>query len=129
MSEHRKLPMDSIIRAVRGAVCTACYQRPRGSEKLGAEVARSCEGHCPIFFHLPALYRIAVHHDDIDAPGALDEAVRKTICPGCHLAPTAGEDCVEFANRTCPVSRLAGEVVTLIEALREWQHEQPPAAR
>ena len=129
MSEHRKLPMETIIRSIRGAVCTTCYQRPHGSERLGPEVARPCEATCPIFVHLPALYRIAVHHDDIDAPGALDEAVRHTICGGCHLAPTAGEDCVEFASRTCPLSRFAGEVVTLIEALREWQHENPPATR
>jgi hypothetical protein len=121
MSEHRKLSLDVIDRVVRDSVCTICYQRPHGSETLPNSVARSCEPGCPIFFHLPALYRIAVDMDT-SAPGALDVAVKKTICSGCHLAPTAGEDCVEFADRTCPLSRFAREVVTLIETLREWQH-------
>ena len=121
MAEHRKLPLELIKRAVRGTVCTACYQRPHGSESLPANVPRSCEGACPIFYHLPALYRIAVE-EDTSAPGALDTAVKQTICSGCHLAPTAGEDCVEFADRTCPLSRFSREVVSLIETLREWQH-------
>ena len=125
-SEHRKLPMQMILRAIRGSVCTMCYQRPPGSEKLPNNVARSCEPGCPIFVHFPALYRIAVHHDT-SAPGALDQAVRETICTGCHLAPTAGEDCVEFANRTCPLSRFSAEVVSLIETLRDWQHHHPVA--
>ena len=124
MSEPRKLPLDLIDRAVRGAVCTVCYQRPPGSESLPNRVPRSCEAGCPIFFHLPALYRIAVD-EDTSAPGALERAVKNTICAGCHLAPTAGEDCVEFADRTCPLSRFAAEVVTLIETLREWQHHGP----
>ena len=124
-SGHEK-PIDVVIRAVRGSVCTTCYQRPRGSEALPNTVARSCEGSCPLFFHLPALYRIAVHHDT-QAPGALECAVKQTICSHCHLAPTAGEDCAEFENRTCPLSRFAGEVVTLIETLREWQHAHPEA--
>ena len=121
MSEHRKLPLEMIQRGIRGSVCTICYQRPHGSEKLPNSVARSCEGGCPIFHHLPALYRIAVLADT-SAPGALEDAVKRTICSGCHLAPTAGEDCVEYADRTCPLSRFAREVVTLIETLREWQH-------
>ena len=120
MSEHRKLSLNVIERAIRDSVCTICYQRPHGSEALPNSVARSCEAGCPIFFHLPALNRIAADQDT-SAPGALDRAVKNTICGGCHLAPTAGEDCVEFADRTCPLSRFAREVVTLIETLREWQ--------
>ena len=122
--EHRKLPLHVIVRAVRASVCPICYQRPPGSEKLPNSEPRSCEPGCPIFFHLPALYRIAVH-EDTSAPGALDQAVRNAICTGCHLAPTAGEQCVEFANRTCPLSRFSREVVELIEALRAWQHHGP----
>ena len=121
MSEQRTCSLEVIRRGIRGAVCTICYQRPHGSDALPNTVARSCEGGCPIFFHLPALYRIAVA-DDTSTPGALDAAVKRTICSGCHLAPTAGDDCVEYADRTCPVSRFAREVVALIETLREWQH-------
>jgi hypothetical protein len=123
-SDHHDKPIDLIVRAVRGTVCRMCYQRPHGSERLPNTVARSCEPGCPLFFHLPALYRIAVHHDT-GAPGSLELAVKATICSHCHLAPTAGEDCAEFENRTCPLSRFAGEVVTLVETLREWQHANP----
>ena len=119
-AEHQK-PIDVIVRAVRGTVCTTCYQRPYGSETLPRTIARRCEAGCPIFVHLPALYRIAVHHDTA-APGALEKAVKETVCSHCHLAPTAGDDCAEFENRTCPLSRFAGEVVTLVETLRDWQH-------
>jgi hypothetical protein len=121
MSEHRKLPLDTIQRAIRGAVCTTCYQRPHRSELLPNSVARTCESGCPIFLHLPALFRVAVD-EDTSAPGALEAAVKNRICSGCHLAPTAGDNCVEFADRTCPLSRFAAEVVTLIETLRQWQH-------
>ena len=120
MSHMHKLPMESIVRAARGSVCPICYQRPHGSEKLANNVPRACEGHCPIFVHLPALFRIAVHHDT-SAPGALDAAVRASICSRCTLAPTAGDLCAEFAHRTCPLSRFSAEIVTLIETLREWQ--------
>ncbi len=123
MASHRHLRLDSIRRAVRGAVCPVCYQRPPGSETLPNNVARSCEGQCPIFCHLPKLYRITVRNDT-SAPGALDKAVRETICEGCTLAPTAGEFCSEFANRTCPLSRFSGVVVLLMETLREWQHRK-----
>lgn len=121
MANIQPLSLDSILRAVRGSVCVSCHQRPPLSEKLSNGVARSCEGACPIFYHLPALYRIAVH-GDTSAPGALDRAVRERICRRCSLAPTAGEDCAEFASRDCPLSRYAGDVVSLIEALRDWQH-------
>ena len=53
-------------------------------------------------------------------------AVREQACSNCHLATTAGDECVEFANRTCPLSRFSAEVVTLIEALRRWQHHEQP---
>ena len=125
MTHARHLSLDSILRAVRGTVCTTCYQRPLGSERLPNNVARACEGACPIFAHFPGLLRIAVH-GDTSAPGALDAAVRNEICNSCTLAPTSGERCIEFDDRTCPLSRYGRDVVALIEALREWQHHQTP---
>jgi hypothetical protein len=120
MSSVQHLSLDSILRAVRDKVCVTCYQRPPGSEKLPNGVARSCEGKCPIFYHLPALYRIAVH-DDSPAPGAIEQAIRGRICRHCSLAPTAGEECAEFSSRTCPLSRYGADVVGVIETLRDWQ--------
>jgi hypothetical protein len=121
MTHVKHLSLDSILRAIRGTVCPICYQRPAGSEQLGNGVARACEGTCPIFVNVPALYRIAVH-TDTSAPGAMETALREQICRRCTLSPTAGDQCVEFANRTCPLSRFSREVVSLIETLREWQH-------
>lgn len=126
MAEIHALSLDSILRAVRGTVCPICIQRPPGSEALPNNMPRSCEGACPIFAHLPGLYRIAVHGGTA-APGALEAAVKERICMKCSLAPTAGENCAEFASRTCPLSRYAGDVVSILEALREWQHR--PAAK
>jgi hypothetical protein len=120
MSDHRKLTLNTIERAVRGAVCPACYQRPPGSEALGNDVPRECQGGCPIFLNLPALYRIAVH-DKPDNSESLDRMVKQTICTTCDAAPTHGEFCAEFQARTCPLSRFSNEVVALIETLREWQ--------
>jgi len=123
MIGKRKLTMRSIERAIRGAICPLCYQRPHGSESLGNDVPRACQPHCPIFMNLPALYRIAVH-DDTSAPGALETRIRESICPNCTLAPTHGDFCAEFQNRTCPLSRFLIDVVLLIEALREWQKHE-----
>lgn len=118
---HRKASnIDSIKRAIRGSVCAVCYQRPRGSESLGNNVPRACEPACPIFNRLPDLYRIAVH-DDTARAGELEQRIRSAICSACSLAPTAGEFCAEYQNRTCPLSRFAVEVVQLIETLRAWQ--------
>ena len=122
MPAHRKVTLHTIERAIRGAVCPACYQRPHGSEKLGNDVPRECQPHCPIFLNLPALYRLAVHSGEMTEPGALDRAIKQTICPACTLTPTHGEYCAEFEARTCPLSRFAGEVVILIETIRDWQH-------
>ena len=120
MPAPRKLTLQTVERAIRGAVCPACYQRPPGSEKLGNDVPRECQGTCPIFINLPALYRIAVT-GHTDEPGALDRMIKQTICPTCDVAPTHGEFCAEFQARTCPLSRFSAEVVTLIETLRAWQ--------
>ena len=96
MNEPRKLPMHSIVRAIRGTVCPICYQRPHGSDMLPNHIARSCEGGCPIFFHLPALYRIAVPHNNSE-PGTLEAAVRSTICQ--PMLP--GSQCGGAVRRIC----------------------------
>jgi len=121
MTHVRHLSFDSIQRAVRGAVCPICYQRPHGSETLANNVPRECEPSCPLFLHLPALYRIAVHNNT-SSPGALEQAVMQEICGSCTLTTTAGALCPAFAARSCPLSRFSGEVVALLETLRDWQH-------
>src|SRR4051812_41064313 len=92
---------DVAHRLVRDVACTQCYQRPPGSELLGPEAPRACEGRCPLFIHLPALIGLAGRVDD--APGSCDLAVRDRVCGGCRLTPTAGDYCAEYAARTCPL--------------------------
>ena len=106
----RHLPMPEVARRLaRQVACTQCYQRPPGSAALGPEVARACEGSCPLFFHLPTLVRLAEHVGD--EPGACEAAVKDSICAGCHLTPSAGDFCADYSARTCPLSRYSAAVV------------------
>lgn len=106
-------------RAARATACPHCYQRPPGSEALGPETARSCEARCPLFIHLPLLVQIAgrVQHGGDAAAGECEHDVQLTVCRHCDLSPTAGEFCVEYATRTCPLSRHAGDVISALSQL------------
>src|SRR3954465_7056573 len=73
------LPVTEVQRRlVRDIACTSCYQRPVGSEAFGPMVARSCEGTCPLFLHLPKLARLASQVGD--RSGECDAAVKDQIC-------------------------------------------------
>ena len=112
----RHLPiMDVARRLVREAACMQCSDRPAGREALGPEMARSCEGSCPLFFHLPALLRLARQVGD--EPGACDAAVADHICALCRLRATLGDFCADFAARTCPLSRYSRDVVAALQRL------------
>jgi hypothetical protein len=106
---------DVACRLVRQVACTQCYQRPPGSAALGPEVARACEGSCPLFFHLPALVRLAGAVGG--EPGACEAAVKGSICGGCHLTPSAGDFCADYSTRTCPLSRYSGDVLHALRRL------------
>src|SRR6266487_4467208 len=85
-------------RLVREIACVSCYQRPPGSETLGPQVARSCEGTCPLFLHLPKLARLASQVGD--RSGECDAAVKDQICQGCILKESAGDFCPDYSART-----------------------------
>lgn len=110
--QHQPI-MDVLRRAIRAKVCTACYQRPPGSEALAPDVPRNCEPLCPIFASAPRLVNVAVLC--ARAPASYEERVRDLVCARCTIAPTAGDYCAEFQARTCPLSRYAREVLDLIE--------------
>jgi len=104
------LPITEIAhRLVRQVACTQCYQRPPGSAALGPEVARACEGACPLFFHLPSLVRLAGQVGE--APGECEAAVKESVCAGCRLTPSAGDFCADYSARACPLSRYSGAVI------------------
>ena len=108
------LPIDTVARRVtRQVACMTCYQRPPGSESLGPDVARACEGTCPLFFHLPTLVRLAVEVGD--TPGDWEATVKQSVCQGCGLRPTSGEYCADYESRACPMSRYAGDVLAALE--------------
>ena len=105
-------------RALRGAVCPTCYQRPPHSESLPPTVARSCEPVCPLFRHIDQLVAIA----EASAAGAThdyERAIRDDVCNKCCTVPTAGDYCSERFHGACPLSLFAGRAVAVLEALVE----------
>jgi hypothetical protein len=113
------LPITEVERRLaREIACVSCYQRPAGSEAFGPEVARACEGTCPLFFHLPKLARLAGHIGE--RPGECEAAVKDKICQGCCLKETAGDYCAGYGARTCPLSRYSAAVIARLERMRPF---------
>jgi hypothetical protein len=102
-------------RLVREIACVNCYQRPKGSETLGPEVARSCEGTCPLFFHLPKLAALA--NQIGERPGECEAGVKDQICQGCSLRESAGDYCADYGARTCPLSRYSTAVISRLQRM------------
>jgi len=116
------LPVTEVQkRLVREIACINCYQRPAGSEKLGCEVARNCEGICPLFFHLPRLARLANQMGE--RPGECEMAVKDQICQSCALKESAGEFCADYGARTCPLSRYSSAVVSGLQRITPFSAE------
>ena len=112
----RHLPLNEVAhRLTREVACVQCCQRPPGSESLGPEVARACEAGCPLFANLPRLMSLAL--EVADQPGDWEGAVRNSVCGACHLKPTAGDFCADFAARTCPLSRYSGQVLAALQVV------------
>lgn len=117
--------LETAKRAVRSMICTQCYQRPHGSETLGAAVPRACEPRCTIFMHLPRIAAAVFEGKTTNQAG--DEVMRKSVCPECDACPTAGDFCSERLARTCPLSRYNAQVIAILEQLRD--HHPAGAAR
>ena len=108
------LPITEVEkRLVREIACPSCYQRPPGSEALGPEVGRACEGICPLFFHLPKLAKLAAQIGD--RPGECEKALKDQVCQGCTLRETAGDYCADYSARTCPLSRYSTAVIARLQ--------------
>ena len=82
-------PLEVARRALRAAICPACYQRPPHSETLPPSYARSCEPRCALFQYVGQLQEIA-HSSDADSSAVhLDVVIRDQICNDCCNHATA----------------------------------------
>ena len=115
MHQHHKNRFELAQLAIRSRICVECYQRPVGSERLGADQPRSCEPTCTIFLGLPKLIG-ATAHGPIEE--SADEAMEKHVCPRCHASPSAGDFCTDRLDRTCPLSRYGADVLRILEDLQ-----------
>lgn len=106
--------LDVLQRAVRAKVCPDCYQRPMGSERLGPEVPRHCEPDCAVFVHLQQIEQI-LQNTRSASLAAYEKGIRDVICQKCHLSDSAGDYCSQWLTRTCPLSRQAAEIVSVLE--------------
>ena len=112
-------PLEVARRALRAAICPACYQRPPHSESLPPSYARSCEPRCALFQYVGELQAIA-HSSDADSSAVhLDVVIRDRICNDCCNHATAGDYCGERLNATCPLSRFAPQAITVLQVLAE----------
>jgi hypothetical protein len=113
--------IDVMRRAIRERVCTGCFMRPAGSELLGPEVPRACEGACTIFMNVVPLRKIAAAmeaHDE--SPGLFERAIRDSICSRCSLAIASGGDyCAEHLAETCPLAVYGQRVIETLDRVRE----------
>ncbi len=103
-------------RAIRQSVCTKCTDRPSGSEKLGPDEPRSCQGACTVFINLPKLMDVA-KKVTATTLGPYENAVRTVVCEKCESSPTSGDFCAERTTRDCPLSRYMNVVVETLERL------------
>jgi hypothetical protein len=99
---------------LRARICPRCQWRPKGSESLGPDVPRPCQGQCPIFLSLPALVQIARNLDPmLTSYGA---TMHDKICRFCAGHPIWPGVCVKRAGHACPLCHYRKEVV---ETLRD----------
>ncbi len=113
----QRLPeMELAQRAIRTRVCTQCFKRPVGSERLSADRPRVCEGECTIFLNLPKLQQIAESIHDATM-GPYESAMRDMVCQECAASPTSGDYCEERRTVQCPLARYAPVVIETLERL------------
>lgn len=110
--------LDLMQRALRTNICRQCWQRPTGSETLGADQPRTCEGECTIFRNLPRLRQIALTIDD-PTLNRYEQATQELICQVCDASATAGDYCDQRSTRNCPLSRYLNLVIETLSKIPE----------
>src|SRR5688572_3536183 len=119
--------LEMTKRAVRSRICTQCYQRPHGSEKLEASVPRECEPQCTIFMNLSRIAAAVFARATENRSG--DDVMRTLVCSECSACPSAGDFCSERLARTCPLSRYNSQLLTILEQLRDHHPDEAAAFR
>jgi hypothetical protein len=113
--------IDVMRRAIRERVCTECFMRPAGSERLGPDVPRECEGACTIFANLVPLRKVAAAMAEQDvSPGLFERAIRDSVCARCsHAIGSGGDFCAEHLAETCPLAVYGQRVIETLDRVRE----------
>jgi hypothetical protein len=116
--------IDVERRGLRAEVCPMCYQRPPGSEKLPATVARPCEGECTLFLFADKLTTLAARAQAEGGDVDWDRLIRDEICNKICHRPTAGDYCLERLNATCPMYRHAAQAAAVLLPLARARNEE-----
>jgi hypothetical protein len=116
-------------RGLRSEVCTVCYQRPPGSEKLPPTVARPCEGACTLFLFADKLRAMAATAAAGGSEVDWDQLIRDEICSKVCTRPTAGDYCIERLNASCPLYRHAAQAAAVLLPLARRDEAGPEETR
>ena len=109
--------MQVATRILRAAICPSCYQRRPHDELLPPSMRRECEAGCELFRHCAVWVGIAADHRADERPGACEAAIVKRVCRKSCTRPGAGDYCVYWMNRTCPLARFGAQAVAVLQAL------------
>jgi len=96
--------------AIRRSVCAACFMRPVGSDWFPGEIARCCEGTCPIFTNLHILKQVAARR----AAEPAQQQITRRICATCAHATAGGASCHRRDYQSCPLSLYQDRVLELL---------------
>ena len=119
---QHKPPLEVAKLAIRAKVCPKCYDRPAGSESLGPEVARTCEPQCTIFLSLSKLLSAVEERSKLST----EQVVHNVVCQTCTSSISAGDYCADYLTRSCPLSRYAADVLTVLDKI---QDQSAPGAK
>ena len=104
MRHHPSL--DLVRLHLRQHVCRTCQWRPKGSERFGPDVARSCEAGCTVFRHLPVLVQTARLMDPmLRSPELTLQHRIADLCKGAQRSSGTGG---------CPLARYQAEVAKVV---------------
>jgi hypothetical protein len=103
--------LNETHRAIRAHVCMECHRRPTGSDMLGPEAARSCEGMCEVFDRLPRLAAM-VHRFGGEPPCGYRAAIQSLVCKDC-----GSDDRARCACDQLPLARYASEILATLESI------------
>ncbi len=109
---RRRLTLRMMQQQVRGRICPHCAWRPEGSESLGSDTPRSCQGVCTLFRSLSELMQVAQHMDSM--LGSYERTMQHGVSRVCAGVAASGR---RLARQTGPLGRYRGEVIAVLHTL------------